>query len=169
MNAKYAGWAAYASAGIFVADIVLDIILSALGILKYGPRSHSALIEAIDVLWLLSMLPLVLALYPLRRSHMPRLSLLAAIIGTVSIIYMAVLHALFVFEVLWFFDSLTVFLTGLAGVSLWLLIGGYLGQSSGRLPRSLIMSIIAVTWIGYPIWAVWLGRQFLSGRLAVSE
>jgi hypothetical protein len=47
-------------------------------------------------------------------------------------------------------------------VGLWLVITGYLGRSTGRLPHSLRMSLLAVPYFGYPIWALWLGRRLLA-------
>jgi hypothetical protein len=39
---------------------------------------------------------------------------------------------------------------------------GYLGSSSGTLPHGLRMGLLAVTYVGYPIWAFWLGRRLLQ-------
>ena len=39
---------------------------------------------------------------------------------------------------------------------------GYLGSSSGALPDGLRMGFLAVTYVGYPIEAFWLGRHFLQ-------
>jgi hypothetical protein len=47
-------------------------------------------------------------------------------------------------------------------VGLWLVITGYLARSTGKLPHSLRMSIIAVPYFGYPLWAFWLGRHLLQ-------
>jgi hypothetical protein len=41
----------------------------------------------------------------------------------------------------------------------WLVLTGYVGGSSSVLPHGLRMGILAATYIGYPIWAYWLGRH----------
>ena len=43
-------------------------------------------------------------------------------------------------------------------VGVWLVATGYLGRATGLLPRALLMSLPAVPYFGYPIWALWLGR-----------
>jgi len=48
------------------------------------------------------------------------------------------------------------------GVGSWLVITGLAARSTGRLPNSVIMSAVAVPYLGYPIWAFWLGRRLLS-------
>jgi hypothetical protein len=47
-------------------------------------------------------------------------------------------------------------------VGSWLVITGWVARSTGRLPNSLLMSILAVPYVGYPVWAFWLGQQLLG-------
>ncbi|MBI5829064.1 MAG: hypothetical protein HZB20_05890 [Chloroflexi bacterium] len=54
--------------------------------------------------------------------------------------------------------SLAIFV----GVGSWLMITGLVARSTGRLPNSVVMSAVAVPYLGYPVWAFWLGRCLLS-------
>ncbi len=40
--------------------------------------------------------------------------------------------------------------------------------SVGKLPHSLLMSVLAAMYFTYPIWTFWLGRLLLSGKLTVA-
>ena len=47
------------------------------------------------------------------------------------------------------------------GVGAWLVITGLVARATGRMPNSLLMSGLAVPYLGYPVWAFWLGRLLL--------
>lgn len=47
-------------------------------------------------------------------------------------------------------------------VGVWLLITGYLARSVGGFPNSIWVSLLAVPYFLYPIWAFWLGRRLLA-------
>jgi hypothetical protein len=49
-------------------------------------------------------------------------------------------------------------------LAVWFVMTGYVGSRSGVLPRGVRMGFLAVTYVCYPIWAFWLGRQLV--RLA---
>ena len=62
------------------------------------------------------------------------------------------------------FAEQTDFSLALLVLAAWFVIVGYLGRSSGVLPGGVRMGLLAATYVGYPIWALWLGRRLL--RLA---
>ena len=73
------------------------------------------------------------------------------------------LQLLLIFGVLTFAQQvLWLSLAMLLGVGSWLVITGLLARSTGRLPNSVLMSILAVPYFGYPVWAFWLGRRLIS-------
>jgi hypothetical protein len=55
-----------------------------------------------------------------------------------------------------------VSLAMIVGVGAWLVITGLMARSTGRLPNSVVMSAVAVPYLGYPVWAFWLGRHLLG-------
>ncbi|MFZ2014562.1 MAG: hypothetical protein WAV00_12115 [Nocardioides sp.] len=70
---------------------------------------------------------------------------------------------LLIFKVLTFEQQvLWVTLAMILGVGSWLVVTGLVARSTGRLPNSLLMSILAVPYIGYPVWAFWIGLQLLG-------
>jgi hypothetical protein len=143
------------------------IALVSLGLLTTAPHAHSVVVETFDTLTAVFLIPLPLALHRLYRASAPRLSLLALIVGLAAAIFVAILHALFVREVVWFSDAVLLFLAGVAAAGVWLLLTGYLAQATGRLPGGLLMSLVAMTGAGYPVWAVWLGHRLRTAPAAV--
>jgi hypothetical protein len=111
-------------------------------------------------------LPIPLAFHRLLRAHAPFRSKLVMLIGFAGMIAVVVLQLLLVVGVLSFLEQVgPVTFAMIFVVGAWLMITGYLSRSTGTLPHSMLMSILAVPYFGYPLWAFWLGRHLLSGRM----
>ena len=55
------------------------------------------------------------------------------------------------------------------------MVTGYLGRVAGVLPNGVRWGILGATYVGYPIWAFWMGRHLLPrsapavhGRLVIT-
>ncbi len=108
-------------------------------------------------------IPIALALHRILLPHNAPLMRVATPVGIVAMVIAMILQLLLVFEVLTFQQQgVWVSLAMLLGVGSWLMITGLVARSTGRLPNSVVMSAIAVPYIGYPVWAFWLGRQLLN-------
>lgn len=103
---RWIGWAVLASAISMIASIVFNVIAVSNGSITPGTRSHSVLVETFDVLTTGFLIPLPFAFYLIYRAYAPRLSLLSMLLGASMLIGVTILHILFVFEVVWFIDSL---------------------------------------------------------------
>jgi hypothetical protein len=55
-----------------------------------------------------------------------------------------------------------VSLAMVVGIGFWLVVTGVVARSTNRFPNSLRMSLLAVPYLGYPIWAFWLDKQLRS-------
>lgn len=107
--------------------------------------------------------PLAVALYRILSIHSPALVRAATIAGILSMLAIIILQVLLISKVLTFDQQgLWVSLAMLIGVGSWLVITGLVARSTGRLPHSLLISILAVPYFGYPVWAFWLGLHLLS-------
>ena len=108
-------------------------------------------------------IPIALALHQVLRVYQPGLIRIATIIGIVSMLLVFGLQLLLIFKVLTFERQVVwVSLAMILGVGSWLVITGMVARSTGRMPNSVLMSVLAVPYIGYPVWAFWLGQLFLA-------
>jgi len=117
-----------------------------------------------DVLVMLSYLltaPAVLALRPLLRPQAPILSAVLAVVGLVSIGATVLLQWLLVIGTLTFEQEIGPVSIVYLGLAVWFVLTGYLGRTSGILPHGVRMGLVGATYVGYPIWAFWLGRRLL--------
>ena len=104
-----------------------------------------------------------LALYRILRVYNPALVRTATIIGIVALLAVVGLQLLLIFKVLTFQQQVPwVSLAMMLGVGVWLVATGLVARSTGRMPNSLLMSILAVPYLGYPVWAFWLGLRLLN-------
>jgi hypothetical protein len=104
-------------------------------------------------------IPLALSLRRILRQYAPRLVNVATIVGIASMLIVAALQLALVLGVVTFAQQvLWVSLAMIVGVGIWLVITGVVARSTERFPNSLRMSLVAVPYLGYPIWAFWLSR-----------
>ena len=157
---RVAGWFAYASGVVSVFGVVFFVGMLAVK----GPFGR--LNDIFVMIQYLMALPIPLTLHRLLRTRAPVLSKVALLSGMVGMMAVVVLQFLLIAGVLSFEEQVgPVMFAMIVMVGAWLVITGYLGRSTGKLPHSLLVSIVAVPYFGYPVWAFWLGRHLLSGRL----
>jgi hypothetical protein len=155
---RVAGWLAYASGVASVFGVVFFVAMLAVK----GPFGR--LNDICVMIQYLLALPIPLVLHRFYRANARVYSKLAMLIGTVGMMAVVVLQFLLVAGVLSFSEQVgPVSFAMIVVVGAWLVITGYLGRS--KLRHSLLVSILAVPYFGYPVWAIWLGRQLWSGRL----
>jgi hypothetical protein len=117
-----------------------------------------------DVLVMVSYLltaPAVLALGPLLRPRSRILYPVVAVLGLLSIGGIVVLQLLLVIGALTFAAEIGPVSVAYLGLAVWFVVGGYLGRVQGILPNGGRMGVLGATYVGYPIWAFWMGRHLL--------
>jgi hypothetical protein len=108
-------------------------------------------------------IPIALTLYQILSAYRPSLIRVATILGIAFMLVVFILQLLLIFKVLTFEQQvLWVSLAMIVGVGFWLIVTGLVARSTNRLPNSLLMSILAVPYLGYPVWAVWIGLHLLA-------
>lgn len=118
-----------------------------------------------DVLVMITYLlvvPTVIAVGALLRPTAPVISRVATVIGLSSILAVVILQAALVVGALTFEEQIGAVSFALLAFAVWLVIVGRLGSSSGVLPHGVRMGLLAAAYVGYPLWAFWLGRHLLS-------
>lgn len=161
---RMGGWAAYANGVVSAVGLVFLIAMFAS--FAAGATSPGLVFGWINdvsgVVAALLMLPLVVAVHVLLRPHAPIVNGLATVIGLGANLAIMVLQSLLVLGALTFQEEIGPVLIAFIFLVVWLVLTGYLGSSSGTLPHGLRMGLLAVTYVGYPIWAFWLGRRLLQ-------
>jgi hypothetical protein len=181
---RLAGRSAYLSVVVFFASLAFFI-----GFFSAG-QPYGTLNDLASALLALLMVPVALALYRLFRPGARGLSLAATGIGLLGMATVAVLQTLLVFGVVRFEQTLGPVLTAQGLIGVWLLLAGYLTRitralSSGvtwpgfaagagyvalapgfwlggqQNPLFILGSLVVL--VGYPIWAIRLGRALTSG------
>jgi hypothetical protein len=108
----------------------------------------------------LLLIPVAVSLRRILRPEAPALVDLGTIIGIASMLAIVSIQAAFVLGAISFEqEALWVTPSMLVGVGAWLITTGTVARSTGRFPHSLRMSLLAVPYLFYPLWAFWLARH----------
>ncbi len=160
---RLGGWTVYASGVVATIGVVFLIAMFASFAVGATPAGQ-VFGWMNDVLVMVSYLlaaPSAIALGVLLRPGAPTLSGLAVVIGISAIAAIVVLQALLVVGALAFEAQIGPVSIAFLGLVVWFVLTGYLGSSSGALPQGVRMGLLAATYVGYPLWAFWLGRQLI--------
>jgi hypothetical protein len=151
---RIAGWCAYASGVTFIIAWIPLVTILAFRV-KIPYLNDSAAI----VQYFLA-LPITIALHRLVQAHAPVLSRVAMLSGIIGIFAVAVIQIVLLAGLLPSYTTYIILITtAFLMIGAWLVITGYLVRSTGKLPNSVLMSWLGAIYIGYPVWAFWLGRH----------
>jgi hypothetical protein len=166
----FAGWCAYLSGVIsFIGIVFLGLMFIGFSTNNWRLQRFGTLNDICIIIQYLLALPITLALHQRLKAYGLALSRVTMLIGIAGMIAIVILHLLLVRGVMTFEEQVGFVVIALIVIGIWLVITGYLGRSTKRMPYSLLMSVLAATYIGYPIWAIWLGRLLLSNKLILAE
>ncbi|GAB4481090.1 MAG: hypothetical protein Kow00124_28460 [Anaerolineae bacterium] len=101
-------------------------------------------------------------LQPLLRPHGQRLNLIATITGAAGMLGVIVLQTLLVAGVLPFEQQIGMVIPAFLVALVWFVAAGILGRSTGIVPKSAVLGVLAGLVFGYPIWAFKVGRALLE-------
>lgn len=107
-------------------------------------------------------IPSVLAFYSILRPHAPILAAALTGLGIVAMIAIIVLQALLVSGVLTFEQQIGPVSIAFLAAGAWFILVGHLADAAGVLPHGVRIGIVGATYVGYPVWAVTVGRRFLD-------
>lgn len=163
----WVGWSVMLSGIAMLLSVGFLILAYSAGTITMGTHTHSVLVETFDFLTTGFLLPLPFGFYLIYRAYAPRLSYWSALVGSITLLAVTILHVLFVFEVLWFSDPLSKDLYAMIGVGFifWLLMLAMLANRSRKPVHGSLLNILGATIIGIPIWVFSIGYLLLSGRL----
>ena len=180
---RFAGYSAYFNAIVFILSLVALMIFFRIGGI-WGRVNDS-----LSIIWMLSYLPLAVALFLINRSVNTPISLISSLVGIAAALAFAVMQILLVIGQVRFEQTFVATLTMTALVGLFVLVHGFLGRTGQTLPSGLTWVMIiygiasVVGAIGFQIggeqhplamvgllltavsglvWVIWFGRLLLS-------
>lgn len=99
-------------------------------------------------------IPIALALYRILSLINPSLLRIGTIVGIASMLLVIMLQLALVFGILTFQQQdVWASLAMVVAIGTWLIITGITAQSASVFPHSMLMSVIALPYFGYPVWA----------------
>ncbi|MBZ0318805.1 MAG: hypothetical protein K8L91_20485 [Anaerolineae bacterium] len=159
----FAGWCSIASGIVsFIGIVFLIAMFIGFSTNNIGLQRYGTLNDICIIIQYLLALPITLALYQFQKTYALLLCRAAMLIGIAGMIVIVVLQWLLVSGVLTFEEQVGPVTLALFVVGIWLGITGYLGRLTENMPHSLRVSLLAAFYVGYPIWAIWLGRLLLT-------
>jgi hypothetical protein len=153
------GWSARASAWIAAVGVICFVarFLPLKGVIPFGWLN-----DVSSLLQYLLAIPVALALHGILRPRHPGLAGAATVIGISGMLAVAVLQFLLLAQVLTFDQQGGPVSIAILVVGVWLVATGYLLRSAAAFRRSLLFSLLAVPYFGYPVWAFWLSRRLFA-------
>jgi hypothetical protein len=186
---RFAGWSAYFNATVCVLSLVALMLFFSIG------GFWGTLNDSLSIFWMLSFIPLSIALYQINRAVNAPLSIVSSIIGIVAAIVFAVMQFLLVFGLVRFEQTFTAVLATTAIFGLSVLVQALLARAGHSLPMGLIWVMIIygiaslIGAIGFQIggeqhplamigllltavsglvWVIWFGRLLLAGNVTIT-
>ena len=180
---RFAGMSAYFNALIFILSMVALMVFFSIGGI-WGRVNDS-----LSVIWMLSYLPVVVALYLVNRTIYAPLSLVSSFVGIVAALVFVVLQVLLIIGRVGFEQTFSAVLTTTAVFGLFILGHGFLARAGHTLPSGLtwvmivygIASVVGaigfqiggeqhplamtgllLTAVSGLIWVIWFGRLLLT-------
>lgn len=186
---RFAGWSAYFNAAVFVLSLVALMIFFSIG------GMWGRINDSLSVIWMISYLPIGVALYLITRPVNAPVSLVSTIIGMAAMLAFVAMQTLLVFGRVQFEQTFSTVLATTAIVGLFVLIQGFLARSGSLLPPGLIWVMViyglgsVIGAVGFQIggethplamiglllnavsglvWVIWFGRLLLVEQVAVA-
>jgi hypothetical protein len=90
--------------------------------------------------------------------------MVAMLLGIAGMLAVIALQILLVVGVLTFNQQIGMVGVGYLLILGWFVINAYLGRSTAWLPHSMLLTLLAGLYIGYPVWGYSVGRRLLSWK-----
>lgn len=163
---RIAGYAAVLSGVVGIAMVGTLVAMYALFALGSDARQTALKVGLInDVLAIVvygMALPVVPAIHALVRETGAARSVLLAMVGAGALVATIVLQWLLVSGALTFEQQILPVSLALLAAGVWIVGTGALARSTGFLPHGVRNGLLGAFYLGYPVWAIDLGRRLLA-------
>jgi putative effector of murein hydrolase LrgA (UPF0299 family) len=163
---RIAGYSAILSGAVGVA--MVGTLIAMYGLFALGPEARSTALKVgwvNDVLAIVvygMALPIVPAVHSIVRETGETRSVVIALVGAGALIATVVLQWLLATGALAFEQQILPVSIALLAAGTWMVGTGLLARSVGSMPHGLRNGLLGALYVGYPVWAIDLGRRFLS-------
>ena len=167
---RLAGYAAMISGVIGVAMVATLIAMYGLFALGPGARETALRVGWVNDLLAIVVygmaLPIVPALYVITRETGQARSVVLALVGAGALIATIVLQWLLATGRLTFEAQILPVSIALLAAGAWMVGTGVLARATGFLPHGVRNGLLGMFYVGYPVWALDVGRRLLErGRM----
>lgn len=104
-------------------------------------------------------IPVVLALAALTPVRSRFIKLLVPVLGLAGVAWVVYWQAILVAGLITFEDQIGPASAGFLVLAAWFVIAGHLASRAGLLHRGGWMGLLAATYLGFPLWAWWIGER----------
>ena len=157
---RVAGWSLILAAIVAVVGIVFLVLMYAsfaTGVQHDGER-FGAINDILVVVQYLLMLPAIAAVYILGRDRWPGRSVVIAAAGVILVAAVVVLQGLLIGGAMTFEQQIGPLSIMLVLLAAWFVAVGWVVTALGMVRRGIALGLAAATYLGFPIWALQLGR-----------
>jgi hypothetical protein len=186
---RFAGYSAYFNATVFVLSLIALMIFFSIG------GIWGRINDSLSVIWMVSYIPLAVALYLITRPINAPVSLVSTIIGVAAMLAFTVMQTMLVMGQVRFEQTFSAVLASTAVVGLFVLTQGLLARSGSLFPPGLVWVMViyglasAIGAVGFQIggeshplamigllltaiaglvWVIWFGRLLLAETVAAA-
>ena len=160
------GYAAIVSGVVGVAMVATLFVMYGLFALGEGARDTALKVGWVnDVLTIVvygMALPVVPALHVIVRETGRERSVVLALVGGGALVATIVLQWFLVTGQLTFESQVLPVSIALLGAGVWMVGTGYLARKTGLLPHGVRSGLLGMFYVGYPVWAIDVGRRLLE-------
>lgn len=146
------------TAAVGVAFIVVMFTAFGVGATSLG-QAFGWLNDTMVLVSYLLAIPLVVAIHVVLRRQAPTTSAVLATLAILCLVAVVVLQGLLVTGRMAFADEVVPASIAILGFGACLVVVGWIGDRAGVLSNGVRMGIVGATYFGFPIWAMWAGRQ----------
>jgi len=186
---RFAGYSAYFNATVFVLSLIALMIFFSIG------GIWGRINDSLSVIWMVSYIPLAVALYLITRPINAPVSLVSPIIGVAAMLAFTVMQTMLVMGQVRFEQTFSAVLASTAVIGLFVLTQGLLARSGSLFPPGLVWVMViyglasAIGAVGFQIggeshplamigllltaiaglvWVIWFGRLLLAETVAAA-
>lgn len=157
-----ARWLAYGITTLWTIGLLAHLLIYFSGMVVPFSHSHSVPVESLGAVAFFCWALFALAVHPLLERRASGIARWGLFLGVIGGLYISLLQLLFVFEVIWFSDTLALSAIGYSAFAVWLVTVFILtrprpARAHEKVPTNLLLTFFSI--LAYPLWPIFLWRR----------